>query len=285
MAAGRTGAISRRMAAAGLVAAAGLGAAPAAPRRIVSLNPCLDALLVHLADRRQVAGISRLSRDPEGSTIAGIAATLPVAGETAEEVLLLRPDLVLASTHTALATRRALQRLGVEVVAFGAPSTVTESLAQVRQVAARVGRPARGEALCARINAALDAAATRGRRRPEMLLLLSGGLAAGPGSLPDDLLRRLGIANAATRLGLTGWTPAPVEALLAAPPEVLVRAGGAREAGRPDRITRHPGLDRIGDRILAAEIPERLLFCGGPSLVEAAARLAAIRDQALERRA
>ena len=102
---------------------------------------------------------------------------------------------------------------------------------------------------------------------------------------PDDLLRRLGIANAATRLGLTGWTPAPVEALLASPPEVLVRAGGAREAGRPDRITRHPALDRLGDRILAAEIPERLLFCGGPSLVEAAARLAAIRDQALERRA
>ena len=113
MAAGRTGAISRRMAAAGLAAAAGLGAAPSAPRRIVSLHPCLAALLVHLADRRQVAGISRLSRDPQGSTIAGIAATLPVAGETAEEVLLLRPDLVLASTHTALATRRALQRLGV----------------------------------------------------------------------------------------------------------------------------------------------------------------------------
>lgn len=285
MAAGRTGAISRRMAAAGLAAAAGLGAAPAAPRRIVSLNPCLDALLVHLADRRQIAGISRLSRDPQGSTIAGIAATLPVAGETAEEVLRLRPDLVLASTHTALATRRALQRLGVEVVAFGPPSTVDESLSQVRQVAARVGRPARGEALGVRITAALDGAAARGARRPEMLLLLSGGLAAGPGSLPDDLLRRLGIANAAPRLGLTGWTPAPVEALLAAPPEVLVRAGGAREAGRPDRITRHPALDRLGGRVLTAEIPERLLFCGGPSLVEAATRLAAIRDQALERRA
>ncbi|MFM8374534.1 MAG: ABC transporter substrate-binding protein, partial [Phenylobacterium sp.] len=83
----RTGGINRRMAAAGLAAAAGLGAAPAAPRRIVSLNPCLDALLVHLADRRQIAGVSRLSRDPEASAIAGVAATLPVTGETAEEVL------------------------------------------------------------------------------------------------------------------------------------------------------------------------------------------------------
>lgn len=280
-----TGGISRRMAAAGLAAAAGLGAAPAAPRRIVSLNPCLDALLVHLADRRQIAGVSRLSRDPEASAIVGVAATLPVTGGTAEEVLQLRPDLVLASTHTAVATRRALQRLDVEVVAFGPPSTVDESLSQVRQVAARVGRPDRGEALCTRIRTALDAAARPARRRPEMLLLLSGGLAAGPGSLPDDLLRRLGIANAATRLGLSGWTPAPVEALLSAPPEILVRAGGEARAGRPDRLTRHPALDRLGDRVLTAEIPERLLFCGGPSLVEAATRLAAIRDRALERRA
>lgn len=277
--------VSRRLAAAGLAAAAGLGAAPAAPRRIVSLNPCLDALLVHLADRRQIAGISRLSRDPEASTLAPVAATLPVTGETAEEVLLLRPDLVLASTHTALATRRALQRMGVEVAAFGAPATVAESLSQVRQVALRVGRPARGEALAGRIEAALTAAAAPGRRRPEMLLLLSGGLAAGPGSLPDDLLRRLGVVNAAARLGLTGWTPAPVEALLTAPPEILVRAGGGAQAGRPDRITRHPALDRLGERVLIAEIPERLLFCGGPSLIEAAGRLAAIRDRALERRA
>ena len=281
----RTAGINRRMAAAGLAAAAGLGAAPAAPRRIVSVNPCLDALLVHLADRRQIAGVSRMSRDPEASAIAGVAATLPVTGETAEEVLQLRPDLVLASTHTALATRRALQRLDVEVVALGAPGTVAESLSQVREVAARVGRPDRGEALCTRIRKALDAAARPARRRPEMLLLLSGGLAAGPGSLPDDLLRRLGIANAATRLGLSGWTPAPVEALLAAPPEILVRAGGEARAGRPDRLTRHPALDRLGDRVLIAEIPERLLFCGGPTLVEAAGRLAAIRDRALERRA
>jgi iron complex transport system substrate-binding protein len=277
--------MSRRLAAAGLAAAAGLGAGPAAPGRIVSLNPCLDALLVHLADRRQIAGISRLSRDPEASTIAPVAASLPVTGETAEEVLLLRPDLVLASTHTALATRRALQRMGVEVAAFGAPATVAESLAQVRQVAMRVGRPARGETLAGRIEAALAAATAPGRRRPEMLVLLSGGLAAGPGSLPDDLLRRLGVVNAAARLGLSGWTPAPVEALLTAPPEILVRAGGGGQAGRPDRITRHPALDRLGERVLTAEIPERLLFCGGPSLIEAAGRLAAIRDRALERRA
>ena len=76
-----------------------------------------------------------------------------------------------------------------------------------------------------------------------------------------------------------------VEALLTAPPEILVRAGGGGQAGRPDRITRHPALDRLSEQVLTAEIAERLLFCGGPALIEAAGRLAAIRDRALERRA
>ena len=43
-------------------AAAALIAAPAvahpAPRRIVSLNACLDAILVHVADRGQIAALS-----------------------------------------------------------------------------------------------------------------------------------------------------------------------------------------------------------------------------------
>lgn len=282
-------ALTRRAAAValgvGLALATQARAGSGEPRRIVSLNPCLDALLVHLADRGRIAGISRLSRDPQASTIAALAATLPVTGETAEEVLLLRPDLVLASTHTSAATRRALERMGVEVLALGAPATVAESLSQVRTLAARIGRPERGETLCTRINAAVDGAAAPGRRRPEMLVLLSGGLAAGPGSLPDDLLRRLGISNAAGRLGLSGWTPAPLEVLLAAPPEVLVRAQGGSGPDRPDRLTRHSALSRLGDRVLLADIPERLLFCGGPSIVEAAGRLASIRDQALRRRA
>ena len=59
MAAGFHRTVSRRVAAGGLAAAVGLGAAPVGPHRIVSLNPCLDAQLVHIADRRQIAGLSR----------------------------------------------------------------------------------------------------------------------------------------------------------------------------------------------------------------------------------
>ena len=43
----------------------------------------------------------------------------------------------------------------------------------------------------------------------------------------------------------------------------------------------HPALAALDARILKRDLPERLLFCGGPALIEAAAELARIRDSAL----
>ncbi|MFZ4067210.1 MAG: ABC transporter substrate-binding protein [Phenylobacterium sp.] len=283
MAAGFHRTVSRRVAAGGLAAAVGLGAAPVGPHRIVSLNPCLDAQLVHIADRRQIAGLSRLSRNSATSTLADLAVTLPSVGDTAEAVILKRPDLVLASAHTSAATRRALERLGVPVAVFETPASLAASLDQVRRIAALARRPERGEALAARIRAALDTAAPRpGGRRPEVLIRMSGGISPGAGTLTDDLLSRLGLSNAAGRLGVRGWGLVRLEALLAAPPEVLVLADDGGRSGRADQTVRHPALMALDARVLTRDFPERLLFCGGPVLIEAAAELARIRDSALE---
>jgi iron complex transport system substrate-binding protein len=93
---------------------------------VVSTNPCLDVILVRVADRSQVTALSRYARDPQGSTIADIAARLPVTGGAAEEIAALRPDLVLLSTYAPASTRTALTRMGLSTAAFGLPSTVEE---------------------------------------------------------------------------------------------------------------------------------------------------------------
>ncbi|MDR3509327.1 MAG: ABC transporter substrate-binding protein, partial [Caulobacteraceae bacterium] len=152
--------LTRRGAAAGLAAAMvqGGGLARAAPgpepRRIVSLNPCLDAILVQVADRGQVAALSHYSHYPDSSSLPDLGAGYAFTYESAEEVVALRPDLVLAARHTAAATRAALRTLGASTELFGVPSTIDESLEQVTRIAALVRRPARGEALAGRIRAA-----------------------------------------------------------------------------------------------------------------------------------
>ena len=74
------------------------GAAPAPARRVVSLNPCLDAMLVALADPSQIAALSHFSQVEGSSSVpAVVARRYPFVYESAEEVIALSPDLVLAN--------------------------------------------------------------------------------------------------------------------------------------------------------------------------------------------
>lgn len=263
-----------------------LGAATpavAGPRRIASLNACLDAMLVHLADRSQIAALSHYAREPRGSTVAAQARTLPFTWETAEEIIALQPDLVLASQHSALATRNALKRLHVPVERFAVPKTVEESLGQVRRMARLIGHPERGEQLVARIRAAIAEATPRpGSRRLSALIYQPNGFAAGPHTLADEMMTLAGFDNVARRYGLKSWGNVPLELLLADPPEVLLvgePAPGARSWA--DRVMTHPALGALKGRMRQARFPERLLYCGGPVLIQSAQAMARARAEVL----
>ena len=274
---------SRRVIVGGVLSLGAATPAAAAPRRIASLNACLDAMLVHLADRAQIAALSHYAREEQGSTVAAQASTLPFTWESAEEIIALQPDLVLASQHSALATRNALKRLHVPVERFAVPKTIDESLTQVRRVARLIGHPDRGERLTARIQAALAAATPRpGSRRLTALIYQPNGFAAGPHTLVDELMTLAGFDNVARRYGLKSWGNVPLELLLADPPEALlvgVPAPGARSWA--DRVMTHPALGALRGRMKQARFPERLLYCGGPVLIESAQAMTRARAQIL----
>ena len=101
---------------------------PATSNRIVSTNPCLDAILVELVPPDRIAAISRYSQDPRSSSMAvSLARRLPATSGTAEEVIALKPGLVLASSFTAPATLAAYRRLGLKVATFGTAATIAEN--------------------------------------------------------------------------------------------------------------------------------------------------------------
>ncbi len=257
--------------------------AQAAPARIVSLNPCLDAVLVEVAERSQIAAVSHYARDPHASSIAEIAATLPITYESAEEVIVLAPDLVMTSRHSALATRNALRRLGIQTELFDVPDTVEASVAQIRRIAHLTGHPEKGEALVARIEAAI-AAATPAEGTPLIpaALMEPNGFTVGADTLTDELFRRTGFENVAARYGVGKSGNISLERLIADPPRVLF-------AGEPDpmmpgwaeRVVRHPAMRKVSKQIIRAEFPQRLMYCGGAVIVESAAILAQTRAQIL----
>jgi len=241
---------------------------------VVSLNPCTDAIAAELAAPGQLLAISHYSHDPAASSMdAALARTFPATGGTVEEVLALDPDLVVAGSFLPPATRRALEALGMKVETFGIASSVAQSQAQVRRMAALLGEPARGAALADRIAAAVAAARpARGSPPIDAVLWQPGEIVPGSDTLIGELMRAAGLASHSAARGMGQGAYLPLETLLADPPRLLLLAGRARGQS-------HPALAQVeGMRI--ARFDPALLYCGGPTIIHATARLAQIREGA-----
>ena len=254
------------------------------PRSIVSLNPCLDAILVRLAPRHQIAAISHFSRIPQQSNIHFLAQTLPITHETAEEILAHRPDLVLSSQHSSRATRNALMRLGIPVELFGVPQTVEESLQQVDRIGELTGHSGRAIALRHKITRGVERSRLgSGERRLKAVVFQPNGFAAGQGTLMSEMMEIAGFDNVAGRYGIGKWGNLSLEQLIANPPEVLLSGAGTQGARSwAERIMLHPALRSISHQMVQTEFPEKLLYCGGPVLIDTANALVRARQQALE---
>lgn len=244
---------------------------------IVSTNPCADAMLRALVPPSRIAAVSAYSQSPSATSVPlAWARQFRATSGTAEEVLALHPDLILTSSFTAPATRDAYARAGVRTLLLDSPTSIAASEAQVRAVAAAVGAPARGEALVARIEAALSATMPAGKQRPRALLFIAGDLVSGSGTLLDELLRRTGFRDAAADYGLAHTGTLPVETLVARPPDVILSPDGAD--GRTARLRRSV-MAHLTSAPADADFPRSLVNCGGPTIIAAVRRLADVRRQ------
>ena len=264
--------------AAALVSAAA-GAAPA-PQRIVSMNLCLDSVLVELVPREHILALSQYSRDPWRSTIAAVAEKLPYTNETAEEVVALKPDLVITSRHSAIATRNALRRVGVRFELFGVPETVAESFSQIRQLAALLQRQEQGEALIARIEGAIARARPApGTRIVTAAVYQPGGMSAGVSTVTNELMEIAGLHNVAVDYDIEDYRPLSLEQLISSPPQILLVGETTRGAPtHAERVVHHRALRALQSRMLRESFPARLIYCSGPTMIDALDALVAARE-------
>lgn len=252
---------------------------PAYPKRIVSINPCADALLMQLADKRQIASVSHYSHDKRATSISlTLARQYPATSGTAEEILEMRPDLVVAGSFVSIPTAKALERLGIPLVKLSIPQSVAESQQQISELAKIVGGQKRALRLNKKISVAFARAKPKDNKLVPALIWRSGGLVPGDGTLPDELLRRTGFENLSKSYGLKQWDILPLEHLVARPPRLLFSNGGEVQGSGPrDRMLSHPVLKRLSHRITVTDYPARLLHCAGPTLIEAVTTLSAAR--------
>jgi iron complex transport system substrate-binding protein len=259
--------------------ALGSSAAFAAARpRIVSINPCVDAVLVRVADPDQILAISHYSQDPAATSIPlDVARRYRVTSGTAEEVVALAPDLVMSGPHVAPSTIFALERMKIRIAKFTVAESVEESEKQIRLIAGAVGAPERGEELVGAINGALEHARATDDRRITAVIWQGGGMVPGRGTLADQLLQITGYRNLSASYGLSKWDVLPLEYLIASPPDLVLSVGTGNI--ERDRMLGHPAIRKLAERVPFRTYPFRLLQCGGPTIIEAVARLAEVRKE------
>src|SRR3974390_2602428 len=102
-----------RSIAAALVLLGSVQAHAAGLPRVASINLCTDQLLLPLADPAQILGLSRFSHAAWQSGAADDARRFPSLSGGAEDVLVLKPDVVVASLFDKRATREILKAQGL----------------------------------------------------------------------------------------------------------------------------------------------------------------------------
>ncbi|MEJ7926133.1 ABC transporter substrate-binding protein [Sphingobium sp. AN641] len=249
----------------------GAAAPQSPPRRIVSLNLCSDQYVMALADPGQIAALSHNARDPDLSAGATQAMRLPILRDAREEVLAIRPDLLIGYPDGAGGIVNAPRTLRTRMLGLESAENHAAIVAQIRQVAAAVGHRARGEALIARIDRDLAGL------RP----LPDAGVAAyyqrrgymtGTGTLVDELMGRVGLINLAARLGKPGLAQIPLEQMVAARPDwLIIESATQKVVDQGTEMLHHPALDAIP----RLSLPQAWTVCGGPSYVTAARSLIA----------
>lgn len=274
-------------AAAALFAPPALAQAPQKPQRIVSLNVCVDQLLLLLVDRRRIAALTQFATDRDWSNMPEAARGFRTTHGRAEEVMPLAPDLVIGGEYSAPDTIALLRRVGQRVEVMRLANSIEGVRAGMRWMGAIVGEPDEAEALVADLDRRLAAvaAAVPPGPRPVLAFYNTSGYTAEPGTLADDVIRLAGFENLAGRLGLRIGGRLNLEHVATTRIDALIAIDTSEtSASRAVETVQHPALARLAARRPFDAIPGRLWTCETPFVAEAAERLARLRAETERRR-
>ncbi len=247
------------------------GVAAAKPQRILSMNQCTDLLVLQLAPKARIAGVTYLAKDSAKALFPGAADRVAVNYGTPEDIIKFRPDLILTGDFSLAVTRRLAREVGAPIVEVASTRTFDDVRRSLRQVGAAVGEPARAEALIQRMDADLAALAARRPARPVRVVAWDGGATVpGKDTFANRIIEAAGAVNIAAQPG-PFYTGFDVEQLLLADPDALLFGGDGRPLLQNDEAS-HPAIRRrfAGRRI---SYSEAAFSCGLPQSARAAVNL------------
>lgn len=267
-----------------LVLCAAILPAHAQPQRIVSMNLCTDELLMRIVAPARIAAITHLSQQPVNAPLGldAIASKLAVNHGLAEEVIALKPDLILAGSFTTSTATALLRRLGYTVLIFEPENSFDDMRANIRKLAAATGDTAKAEQIIADFDTRLAALQARipDDRRPIFADIGVNNYITGDNTLYAEVVNGAGYRTLGQALGFSGYRTVALEQILTVRPALMSTA--TPWTSPPSLSTMalgHPALRAMTARTPHVEIPERYTTCGAPSLLGAIEILVEAREK------
>ena len=235
---------------------------------IASLNLCTDEYLLLLARPQEIASVSFLSQDPQESPLWKLAGRHHSNRGSLEQVIGVKPKIVLTMGGGGRATSLIARRLGIRAVNLRPVSAVDDVVFNFRATAAALGDPSRAKPWLLRLR---QLRFNKPDSVTDAIWIGGGGQTIGSPSIGADWMRLAGLQQRP----LSG-DRVSLETLLVRPPAVLVRS-----RYRPGQMSRgvtwlnHPIVRNAKSKRVHAD--GRAWTCMGPLVIAEVERLRALR--------
>ena len=202
---------------------------PSKPKRILTFAMYTDQIVLGLVTSDHLVGINTLMDDPVLSNVVPIAKriTKKIGDPGAEEVLSMKPDVVIVSDWTQAEKIQSMRDLGLKVVSVKSPETIQDAKEAVSQVAAAIGELEKGKQLIGMMDKKLaeireKTSKIKPEQRKNIVLLSLMTAYGGAGCAYDDACREANVVNGIAAAGLKTGQQLTKEMLIKINPDIML---------------------------------------------------------------
>lgn len=248
--------------------------------RVVSLDSCSDQLVLALAADDQIIA---LSQDAGGafSYYNTRAQGFPRHFGTAEEILLLGPDLVLSTGAGDPGLAAMLEGLGVRVISTGLPATIEDALDDLTEVGAALGQGDAAARLKAEALALMQSLKQKEAFGQTALYVSPSGITTGSGTFLHQTIELAGLKNLMAEDGVEGWSSFNLEQFITLKPDIVITSFFDSRVGNAEswRFAAHPAMKDAMVGVTVIDVPSRYLSCPAWYAIEGAALIRQLLEE------
>lgn len=203
-------------------------------QRVISCAVASDEILLQILTRsekrKRILAVSTLADDIRFSSISKDARDIPHrVGANIEQVLALKPDLVIAASFNQAEFVAMLRKLKIKVHVMEGFQSLNDLKRHIRDIGSLVGAEEEAKVLVDSMSNRILEFKKANSSHEKILPLLSDRTLIGKDTLLDDLLSSVGYTNLAKELGVVGWQKISEEKLLQISPDWILTSAEEKE--------------------------------------------------------